>query len=289
MSTLQSSLCLLSIPPEIRLCIYPYLIQTSVFRFKSPGSTSGPSKLQLCPCDPGISIRLLLVCRLIHQEARSVLYLNNPFQFLHPLPSLDTSPLLASSLSLLRTVIIGPFQCTARKASLDIAATCGFLRSSCPGLETLSCRHWLVKHVGADIDEEQDFAPILDTTYYFDLADSSLEKEPLRYSMGILTFKKAKMRSNKGQTTPADIYTVLCPKLLSGNQRATLLENWARISTKCLLNLVGSSEGKEIAFDHVLRGLSTEVFVDSVIEMNWRSAADELLTDTGLAAVLGSE
>lgn len=273
----QHAPALKSIPPEIRLCIYQYLLRTSIFQIDVSALTSDSSKLKVSRCTPPVSTAVLRVCKLFHQEAQSVLFLDNIFQFLHPLPGLCSPPPPASSLTFLRNVIIGPFQSTAKRARSDIAATRFFVRSACPRLETLSSRHWLVKHTGAYIDVEQDFAPVLDTTYHFDIGNSTPGKQPLKYTMGLLRLTEVKDKPIDGKTTPVDIYSALYPNLVSEDERATVFDIWARVSTKCLLNLVQKAgEGDTTACKRSLKNLASHVVVDSVIEMDWRSIANDL-------------
>ena len=157
-----------------------------------------------------------------------------------------------------------------------MAATRLLIRSACPGLERLSSRHWLVKHTGANIDEGQDFAPILDTTYYFDIGDSSSGKSAVKYTMGILESAKGKDKPVRSMMTPPDIYSVLRPNLFGEDERSSMFEIWARITTRCLLNLIKSAGDGETASKHCLKHLSDLIIVDSVIEMDWRTLAQDL-------------
>lgn len=276
MSYPKSSLMLETIPPEIRVCVYQCLVRTRIFQIRTQASTSGSSRLKVFLCDPPVATNLLQVCKLLYQEARLVLLRDNVFQFLHPLPDLCSSPLPASTLAIVRTVIIGPFQSTARSAVCDMTATRLCIQSVCLRLETLSSRHWLVKHAGAHIDNEQDFAPILDTTYYFDVADSTSERQPLKYTMGILKSTKTEDGLVSGEVNSVDVYCVLYPKLISKDERESVFKMWARVSTKCLLSLVEKGGEREIACKSSLKDISTCFSIDATIETDWKSVADDL-------------
>lgn len=276
MSKLRMAPTLTSIPPEIRLCIYQYILRTSVFQIDAPALKSDSSKLTLSHCTPAVSTTLFRVCKLIHQEAQPVLFLDNTFQFLHPLSGLCSSPLSAFSLGCLRTVIIGPFQSTAKKAKVDMAATRLFVRSGCPRLETLSCRHWLVKHMDANIDENQDFAPILETRYYFDIENSTPRKQPLKYTMGILRSTEHEEKPVNDGMASVDIYSALYLDSTGKDERASLFETWAKISTKSLLNLVGKGGEGDTVCERSMKLLSGQIVVDRVIEMDWRAIANDL-------------
>ena len=262
-----------SIPAEIRLYIYQHLLRTSIFQMDVSALTNYSSTTS--SHDPPVSTALLRVCKLFHREAQSLLFSDNIFQFLHPLPDFCSSTLPNSSLAFLRTVIIGPFQSTAKRATLDMAATRHLFRSACPRLETLSSRHWLVKHMGATI-EKQDFAPILDTTYYFDVEDPTPRKRPLKYTIGISRWTEIESRQTSREMTPVDIYSALYPNLVNEDKRASLFETWVKVSTKCLLNLVGTAEEGDTGCKRSLKNLSSQVVVDNVIEMDWRSIANNL-------------
>ena len=283
MSKHQITTTLKSIPPEIRLCIYQYLVRTSGFQIYASTSTNDSPEPKLACCTTSsVSTAVLRVCKLFHQEAQPVLLRDNVYQLLHPMPDRCSSPLPVSFHALLRTVIIGPFQSTAKVAVADMTATRSFLRSACPRLEKLSSRHWLVKHTGANIDESQDFAPILDTTYYFDVEDLSPCRSPVKYTIGILASAKDKEKPVSSMMTPPDIYTALYPALAGEDQRPRIFENWARVTTKCILNLTKSAGEGEIALKRCLTRLSDPIVVDCLIETDWRTIAQDL----GLNALL---
>ena len=130
--------------------------------------------------------------------------------------------------------------------------------------------------MGAVIDEEQDFAPILDTTCYFDEKDSNAQKEPLKHTMGILRSTEVEDGEKNRKMTPVITYSVLYPILTGKDERASLFDIWAKISTKSLLSLVGRMGSEENVSERSLKNLTGHVVVNSVIEMDWRSIADDL-------------
>ena len=130
--------------------------------------------------------------------------------------------------------------------------------------------------MGALIDEEQDFAPILDTTCHFDVETLSARKDPLKYTMGILGMTKVENGQRSPKMTPVDIYSVLYRKLVGGDERASLFDIWAKVSAKSLLGLVRRVGNEGTLSGRSLKKISDHVVVDAVIEMDWRSIADDL-------------
>lgn len=133
-----------------------------------------------------------------------------------------------------------------------------------------------MKHTGAYIDVEQDFAPVLVTTYYFDLENSTPGKQPLKYTMGLLRSIDVKDRPTNVKMTPVDVYSALYPNLISEDERASVFDTWARVSTKCLLSLVQRAGEVDGACKRSLKNLASHLAVDSAIELDWRSIAEDL-------------
>lgn len=133
-----------------------------------------------------------------------------------------------------------------------------------------------MKHTGAYIDVEQDFAPVLVTTYYFDVENSNPGKQPLKYTMGLLRSIDVKDRPTNVKMTPVDVYSALYPNLISEDERASVFDTWARVSTKCLLGLVQRAGEVDGACKRSLKNIASHLAVDSAIELDWRSIAEDL-------------
>ena len=236
MSQFQVS-TLIAIPPEVRFHIYNYLLRGPLFSFGAPRLEAQASTPPLALKSDSISTSILAVCRLFYREGHCFLFRSNTFAFLSPLTAVSSSPFPDSALSCLRTVILGPYQCTARAATADMTATRQFIQSACPQLEILSTRLWLVKHTGAEIDGENDVAPIVDTTWFFDGGNPGPEKHPVRYTMGIIKTGNAMSNSGKRGIAEVDVYSVLFAGLVEEEKRANLFGVWTLVSLNALVNM----------------------------------------------------
>lgn len=129
--------------------------------------------------------------------------------------------------------------------------------------------------MGAEIDSDNDFAPVVDTTWFFDSHVSDLGKEPVRYTMGIVKTRKLMSGLLTYGKDEVEVYSVLFARLAEKEKRPKLFGVWALISVRALLNLLARDQLKGAYGNRLVKEAWSQVAVHDLIVDEWKALVEE--------------